>query len=57
MWCKNPEYEPDVFATKRQHCTTWLSLLKDRHAYEYLLYCSKLTTSEDLSSSSVFIIT
>ena len=27
------------------------------HMYEYLLYCSKLTTSEDLASSSVSIVT
>ena len=28
-----------------------------RYAYEFLLYCNKLATSEDLASSSVFIIT
>ena len=55
--CMNPEHVPDVFASE---CSIYIALhylLKDRYAYEFSPYSSKLTTLEDLVSSSVFIIT
>ena len=53
----NPENVLDIFASE---CGIYIALhylLKDRYAYEFSPYSSKLTTSEDLVSSSVFIIT
>ena len=52
----NPEHVPDVFASECGIYTLHY-LHKDRYAYEFSPYSSKLTTSEDLVSSTVFIIT